>query len=336
MQLKLAEKTPSLPWKMSNLEEALKNLKKNKSRDHAGYANEIFKSDVIGDDLKLSLLKMCNKIKDSKKIPKFMKFANITTVPKKGSAANLENERGIFRVDVIRSILMRLVYNDKYPSIDKNMSDSQMGGRKEKGCRNNLFMINGIIHDVTKTTTKPVLLQIYDYKQMFDSIDLSQAISDVYEMGLNDDNLKLIYEANKEIFMAVNTPYGITDREIIENSVLQGETLGSLLASVQVDSIAQECEKLGYGYKYKNTLKVGILGLVDDTIAITEAGHKAQVMNTFLNTKTAEKNLQFGVNKCRTILVGEDYGNIVNKLGLNWAKLSSSWTLFLLQFTCLV
>ena len=237
MQLKIAGKKSSPPWKMSALDEALKNLKNNKSRDHAGYANEIFKSGVIGDDLKLSLLKLCNIIKYRGEIPSFMKFANITTVPKKGSLNNLENERGIFRVDVIRSILMRLIYNEKYYVIDKNMSDCQMGGRKRKGCRDNLFIINGIIHDVMRTNKKPVLLQINDYKQMFDSIDLSQAISDIYEKGLNDDNLKLVYEANKEIYMAVNTPYGITDRETVKNSVLQGETWSSLLASAQVDSI---------------------------------------------------------------------------------------------------
>ena len=94
-----------------------------------------------------------------------------------------DNERGIFRVDLIRSILMRIIHNEKYPDIDKNMSDSQMGGRKGKGCRNNIFIINGIIHDVLRSKKKkPVLLQIYDYAQIFDSINLKQAISDVYEM----------------------------------------------------------------------------------------------------------------------------------------------------------
>ena len=132
---------------------------------------------------------MCNKIKEKRMIPKFMIYANITTVPKKGNLSNLENERGIFRVDVIRSILMRLIYNDIYPEVDKNMSDSQMGGRKGKGCRNNIFIINGIIHDVIMNAKKPILLQIYDYKQMFDSINLQQAISDVYEAGLKDEKL---------------------------------------------------------------------------------------------------------------------------------------------------
>ena len=41
---------------LSDLQKALSDLKDKKSRDPNGYINEIFKSDVIGQDLKLSLL----------------------------------------------------------------------------------------------------------------------------------------------------------------------------------------------------------------------------------------------------------------------------------------
>ena len=56
---------------------------------------------------------------------------------------------------------------------------------------------------------------------------------------------------------------------------------------------------------YKDSLLVSILGMVDDMIGITEAGFKAQQMNTFMNVKTAEKNLQFGPTKCKSMLVGK-------------------------------
>ena len=69
---------------MNDLEKALSSLKNNKSRDHAGYSNELFKSEIIGSDLKLSLLLMFNKLKSDKLIPSFMRYANITTVPKRG------------------------------------------------------------------------------------------------------------------------------------------------------------------------------------------------------------------------------------------------------------
>ena len=71
------------------------------------------------------MVSMFNRIRQKRLIPVFLNFTNITTVPKKGSRLRLENERGIFRVSVVRYILMRLIYNQKYPITDKNMSDCQ-------------------------------------------------------------------------------------------------------------------------------------------------------------------------------------------------------------------
>ena len=119
LKMKLAESRESPDWTMDDLDEALRKLKNNKSRDFEGYINEIFKKNVIGSDLKKSLLIMFNKLRRSKLIVEFMNWANVTTVPKKGSRVELKNERGIFRVSVVRSILMGLIYNSKYTAIDK-------------------------------------------------------------------------------------------------------------------------------------------------------------------------------------------------------------------------
>ena len=101
---------------------------------------------------------------------------------------------------------------------------------------------------------KPVLLQIYDYAQMFDSVDLEQALSDLYDVGVKDDTLSLLHKANKEVHMAVKTLSGLTDRQVIKNCVLQGDTFGSILSSVQVDNIGKECIAEGHTYLYKDRL----------------------------------------------------------------------------------
>ena len=70
---------------------------------------------------------------------------------------------------------------------------------------------------------------------------------------------------------------------------------------MQVDAIAKDVEEAGLGYRYKQTLEIGILGLVDDLIGITEAGHKAQQMNVILNVKVLKNvcNLGFqNANQC--------------------------------------
>ena len=57
----------------------------------------------------------------------------------------LVNDRGIFLVTVFRSILMRLIYVEKYSQIDSNMSDSQIGGRKGKNVRNQIWTVSSYI-----------------------------------------------------------------------------------------------------------------------------------------------------------------------------------------------
>ena len=47
-------------------------------------------------------------------------------------------------MSVIRNILMNLIYESKYSEIDQNISECQMGGRRGKSCKNNLFILNEI------------------------------------------------------------------------------------------------------------------------------------------------------------------------------------------------
>ena len=49
-------------------------------------------------------------------------------------------------------------------------------------------------------------MQIFDYKQMFDSMVLQETISDLFDSGINDDNLILLYEANRNVKVRVKTP----------------------------------------------------------------------------------------------------------------------------------
>ena len=305
--MNLAKKNISKPFSIEELDVVLSNLKNNLSQDNDGFINEIFKPPSIGDDLKKSLLLMFNKLKIQQIVHIFLNTANVTTIKKKGSVLNLENQRGIFRLSVIRNIMMRLLYNRKYPVIDENMSNCNIGGRKGRGCRDNIFLINGIIHEVLSSKNKnPVTFQVYDYTQMFDTISLEEAISDLFDVGVKDDTLLLLYEANNSVNMSVKTPYGNSKRKIITNSFLQGDTWGTSMASVQVDQMGQEAMKRGHYYLYKDIVPIGVMGMVDDIMGVSEAGFKSQEMNAFINIKTAEKRLQFGVNKCKTMTVGKN------------------------------
>ena len=61
---------------------------------------------AAGDDLKYSMLTLLNKIKSENACPDFVRLADATTIYKgKGKKDDLKNDRGIFIVNIFRSIL---------------------------------------------------------------------------------------------------------------------------------------------------------------------------------------------------------------------------------------
>ena len=93
----LQEENKTDPWDISDLNEVLKSLKKDKSRDPYNLANELFKPDVAGEDLKLALLKLLNRIKSEQLCPKCLEICNITSIWKqKGPRKQVYSYRGIF------------------------------------------------------------------------------------------------------------------------------------------------------------------------------------------------------------------------------------------------
>ena len=110
-----AQKNITPDWTMQDLEVVLKQLKNKKARDPLGISNELFKPENAGEDLKIALLKMSNKIKTQQVVSKAFGMCNITSLYKnKGSQKDYNNYRGIFRVTAIRSIIDKLIYNDEY------------------------------------------------------------------------------------------------------------------------------------------------------------------------------------------------------------------------------
>ena len=297
-RLKYSARVPSAPITRNKLNKVLKSLKKNKASDPGGLINELFRPEIIGDDLRESLFLLLKNIKEDLEVPEIMEDANITSIYKsKGAKNDLKNDRGIFSVNIFRKLLLKIIYNDEYLTIDSNMSDSNVGGRKEKNIRNHIFIVNGVINEALKNKDN-LDIEILDYRQCFDSMWLDETINDLFEAGLANNNLNLIYKLNEKNKVAVVTPYGLTDRVNIPKIVLQGENLAPLECSVQVDTYGREClDQDKYLFRYRNTVPVPPLAMIDDLLSISKCGKDSVLLNAFLNAKTNMKKLQYGEEK---------------------------------------
>ena len=199
---------------------------------------------------------------------------------------------------------MKLVHSDKYDIDDQSMSYSNLGARKKKSIRNHIFILNGIINEALKKNI-PLDIIIMDYKQCFDSLWLEECTNDLFDAGITDDNLALIYKMNSRNQVAVKTPFGITERKSVEKIVLQGEVFGPLQCSVTVDTFGKECmEEDKHLYKYRGVVGVPPLAMVDDVACPAICGLDSVEVTEFINSKTNSKKLQFGVEKCHQLHVG--------------------------------
>ena len=225
LRLNIATRRKSPQWTMTNMEKAIQSMKKNKCRDSDGLINELLKEDVAGRDFKVSLLSLLNKCKDQLQIPRMMKHVNIALIPKAGkrNLRSISNHRGIFLIHKYRSLIMRMLLNDEYDTIDNYMSDSQVGGRKERGIRDHLFIINGIIHEHRKSKTKPVTIQILDYSCCFDSLWQDEVTNELFDAGVNNDKLALLHKINETNHIRVKTPAGLSSVKTVSNIVCQGD-----------------------------------------------------------------------------------------------------------------
>ena len=308
-RLVLTKSDKSPDWTEEDIIAVLKSLKNDKCRDPLGLINEIFKPNVAGVDLIKSITLMMNRIKFELYVPKLFRLKNITAIYKnKGSKLELENDRGIFTCTVPNTILQKLILKDNYENIDRNLSDSNVGARKGKNIRNNSFIINGIIQDtLSSKSSKSIDLAILDYRQCFDALAVDIGTNDLYNVGVTNDQLNLIYECDSLSSIAVKTPLGLTERKDIEKIVAQGEVASSLKCTVTVDSIAEKHEDnlSDHLYKYKDVVPVPPLGMVDDQVGVANCGLDSALSTCHLNTQTNIKKLQFGQNKCHKLHIGK-------------------------------
>ena len=69
---------------------------------------------------------------------------------------SLESDRGIFILSVLRMIKDKLIYKDIKEEVDKTMSESNIGARRNRNIRDHLFILYSIINAVRNKDAEPI------------------------------------------------------------------------------------------------------------------------------------------------------------------------------------
>ena len=242
--------------------------------------------------------------------PEALEVYDISSIYKnKGKRNDFENYRGIFCVPILRAILDRLIYNDEYQTIDENLSDSNVGARKFRNIRDNIFVLNAINNSVVNGSEDDVDIQIFDVEKCFDALWLEECINDIYESGLKNDKLSLLFLENQNAKISIKTPGGKSKRFSIKNIIMQGTVWGSLLCTASMDKLGKMVyQNPELTYKYKGVVETPTLGMVDDILSIQKCSNDTTKINAVINSFIESKKLNLSKSKCHRIHVRSKKG----------------------------
>ena len=89
---------------------------------------------------------------------------------RKGDRKSFNSSMGIFRAPILANILDKLLHNDEYEKVDENLTDGNVGSRKRRNVRDNLFVVNAVSNAAKQNVAKPVDINVYDIFKCFDTM----------------------------------------------------------------------------------------------------------------------------------------------------------------------
>ena len=154
-----------------------------------------------------------------------------------------------------------------------------------------------------------------------------------------NDKLSLLYKSNELTKVAINTPFGVTDRDEFRNLVQQGGGWGGILCSNTVDTLEKKSPSNTKGnnchpkpstksspesyspnttkYLYKGIMPIPMLAYIDDINKVVKCGENSLESNTFITKQIEMKRLNFNVgnekkkSKCQKLHVRKNKENCI-------------------------
>ncbi len=186
------------------------------------------------------------------------------------------------------------------------MSDSQVGSREEYSIRNHLFIIYSCLNSAIQKQSEPIDIHMYDLAKCFDGLWLEECCNNLYEAGVTDDKMALVYEGNRINQVAVRTPGGLSKRETVERIVTQGGVTGPVCCAVQTDKIGKDAlADKQHLYMYKGKVGIPTLAMIDDIAKISVCGTPSVVDNAYINARIEHTKQLFNGGKCHGMHAGK-------------------------------
>lgn len=175
----------------SEVEQAIRSLKKNKSPGLDGIQAELLQSG--GESLAYEIHKLCNKIWHSEAIPEDWGKSILIPLHKKGDLSQCSNYRTISLINHISKIFLIILLNRLQYQLNPYLSEEQSGFRKDRSTVHQILILR-LIAEKAKRKGKKIYNCFIDFQKAFDTVNHKVLWAVLQSYGVDGKLIRLLKE----------------------------------------------------------------------------------------------------------------------------------------------
>ncbi len=187
------------------------------------------------------------------------------------------------------------------PIIEKNLTDNQMGFRKNKGTKDAIFMLR-TLQERCIEKQKNIFICFVDYTKAFDRVNHEKLVEILNKVGIPKRELRLIVQLCKNQKAHIRDGNIMTDQVTIEKGVRQGCILSPCLFNIYSETVIQEALNHLDGINI-NGERISNIRYADDTALLAESQEQLQKMITKINNSCKKFGMSLNAKKTKVMIV---------------------------------
>lgn len=291
---------------LSEVQEAIRSLKKNKSPGIDTVPGELFQ--MLGEKGVRIFHSVCTAIWSTGKWPTDWCTSIYVPLHKKGSTTKCENYRTLSLVSHASKVLLKILKTRLKAYLDCQIPQEQAGFVKGKGTREQILNIRQLI-EKSREYQVPMIICFVDYQKAFDCVNWAKLWTILVHMGAPVHLVSLIknlYESNEA---TVRLSQKFSKRFRTERGVRQGCVLSPDLFNIYGEFVMRRSLDEWSGGITIAGKKITNLRFADDTTLI--AATEEEMVELLRRVECESNNVGLKINKIKTkIMIVDRFGTL--------------------------
>jgi hypothetical protein len=285
----------------SEVQEAIRALKKNKSPGSDGITSEMLQAG--GEQLAHEIHKLCNKAWHEGTIPGEWGKSILVPIPKKGDLSECSNYRTISLINHTGKVLLIVLLNRLKQQLDPHLSEEQAGFRKDRSTVHQILILR-LFAEKAKRQGKKIYNCFIDFQKAFDTIKHKIIWAVLQSYGVETKMIRLLHKIYEKAQSAIRIGKDRGDWFQTDVGTRQGDPLSPLLFITYLERVMDQVKQNTCGINISGII-VNNLRFADDIDLIDEDCSSLQNQIELVRKAAEQAGLIVNTNKTKTMVFGD-------------------------------